>query len=172
MRGWMLAFALAVSFGCAGCAADPIAPEGFRLVVRLEGVATSAIDSLRITFLPRMDTGGMPRFAEIAPQIYEGGGITLSVDPSDGALVMVLSGEYVRAHAVDEDMFNRRVTVEIWSDDPEMRMGPQVRATVLRASEQIATGAGFLPSWPPALNNEVVIRVPCSPTFTAQCSGM
>lgn len=171
MRTLRTLLALLPILAISGCSA-PAAPAGFTLAIQFSSVNAAAIDTLRITFQPRMDATGAHAFMDIDPTPYFEGGVTVDVE-SDGVLVMTITGDYVRSHLTVEDAFDPRFEIEIWSDDEGvMRQGPQVRATVVRASEQIATGAGFLPSWPVELGATSQINVPCSPTFTAQCSGM
>lgn len=166
LAGLLLA-PLALALAPAGCGSDPVAPDGYRLVVQLENVSVTAVDQLRITFTPDATMGAVG-FQDIEPVTYEDGGITVDVE-SDGVLVMTLTGDYVRANADVGEPTSPRIALEIWSDDEMMRRGPQVRATVTRAAEQIATGAFFLPGWPLPLGSDGLLRVPCRMGFEAQC---
>lgn len=150
----------------AGCGGPPPAPEGFRIAVQMQNVSVTIIDELRITIVPRMETV-MPRFQDIDPMTYEGG---IVVDVNDlGTLSIIVPGDYVRAHATGTEGFSPRLVLEMWSDDDVMRMGPQLRATVVRQGEQIATGQAFLPSWPLQLGGETQVTVPCRMGFEARC---
>ena len=171
MRDLVLRSSLLALLAVSGCSGPP-APDGFELAIQLMSVQAVAVDSLRITFIPRMDAGGPRRFADMEPITYEGGAVTVDVDEADGALVMTITGDYVRSHIVNDDPINPRFVIEIWSDDEAMRQGPQVNATVVRMSEQIATGSGYLPTWPLMLGETSQINVPCLGTQTALCMPM
>jgi len=173
MRSIRSLFALALVCLC-GCASAPPPPAGFTLAIQFSSVNPAAIDTLRITITPRTDMAGDHVFMDVDPMMYEEGGVTVDVE-SDGVLVMTITGAYVRSHLAIDDPFDPRFEIELWSDDEgPMRQGPQVRATVVRASQQIATGAGFLPGWPLELGAASQINVPCSPepTTSPLCTGM
>jgi hypothetical protein len=151
----------------AGCGA-PAAPEGFSIEVQMINLHRDAIDTLRLTIDPR--TTAMPdaAFAQIDRTTYEDGGIT--VYEETGLLVLELTGDYVRANDVGSDPLRPRVAIEVWSDDDAMRAGPAIRATVVRAGTQIASGSGFLPEWPLDLGGSAQVTVEC-PAAMVQCSG-
>lgn len=165
----LLALAL---LGLCGCASAPPPPAGFTLAIQFGSVNPVAIDTLRITITPRPDAAGDHAFMDVFPTMYEEGGVTVDVE-DDGVLVLSITGDYVRSHLVNDQPLMPRFEIELWSDDDgPRREGPQVRATVVRAGEQIATGAAFLPGWPLELGASSQINVPCSPTYTTQCAGM
>lgn len=171
MRSTCSLLALAL-LGLCGCASAPPPPAGFRLAIQFGSVNPVAIDTLRVTITPRSDMSGDHVFMDVAPTMYEEGGVTVDVE-SDGALVLTITGDHVRSHLTNDEPLSPRFEIELWSDDDgPVRAGPQVRATVVRAGEQIATGAGFLPRWPLELGASSQLNVPCSPAYTAQCAGM
>lgn len=167
MRNHSLASLLLVLFA-AGCQSTPAA-EGFQLAFQLQNVSSASVEMMRVTISPRTDSGPAA-FEEIPTTSYEDGAVTVDVDDT-GVLVMTITGDYVRSHIVNDDALNPRFVLEVWSDDEAMRMGPQVRGTVIKAGEQIATGQAYLPMWPLALGATTQINVPCGPTFTAQCAA-
>lgn len=156
--------ALALGAGVSSCGGAP-APDGFTLAIQMQNVRVAAIDELRITMTPRMEVVA-PMFEDIPPTPHDGG---IVVDVEAGVLIITIPGDYVRANATGADGVNPRLPLEVWSDDAAMRMGPQVRATVTRGAEQIATGTAFLPSWPLVLGAETQVNVPCRMGFDAQC---
>lgn len=150
----------------AGCGGPSTPPEGFRLAIQMQDVSVAIIDELRVTITPRAEAT-MPRFQDIEPTTYEGG-IVVDVDDM-GVLSILVPGDVVRANTTGTDEFMPRFVLKMWSDDAVMRMGPQVRATVVRDGEQVATGAGFLPQWPLALGSETQINVPCRMGYETRC---
>ena len=162
---------LALLPACSG----PQAPDAFHLTLQMDGVIPEAIDLLRVRFTPQTPAmGETPRFAPLtdpSQSIFEDGAITLEVDPGDGTLLMTITGNYVREHmTVPGDPDDPRLTIDVWSDDRVMRMAPQMRAVIVRGSEQIAEGAAFLPAWPLGEHFMASIRVVCRTTSLARCS--
>lgn len=158
---------LAIALALPACSGTAEGPRGFQVSMQLENVSVDVVDTLRVTFTP--DESRAPAdFEAIDTVTYEDGGITVEVDAT-GVLVMTLTGDYVRSIANVTDPNIAIVVVEVWSDDDMMRLGPQVRATVTRETEQIATGAVSLPGWPLPLGAGATVRVPCRMGFDARC---
>lgn len=156
------------------CAA-PIAPEGFTLAIQLTHVNVVAVDSLRLTFAPVMEGTMIANFVQPTHGTsFENGDIQISVDSATGLLTMTISGAYFAAHAMSVGTTgdDPRLELEIWSDDRLMHAAPQVRATVTRAGNQIATGVAYLPSWPLVLGDRSQVNVPCVAGFETTCAGM
>jgi hypothetical protein len=150
-------------------------PEGFTLAIQLTHVNIAAVDSLRLTFAPVMEGTMMAHFVQpTRGMAFENGDIQISVDSVSGLLTMTISGAYFAAHAmtVDATGDDPRLELEIWSDDHLNHGAPQVRATVVRGGNQIATGVAYLPSWPLVLGDRGQVNVPCVAGFETMCAGM
>jgi hypothetical protein len=148
---------------CAGQSA----PEGATLRFQFVDVRTSAIDSMRVSMTPQM----AQRFMMRPTQSYDG--ITVEV-AMDGALVMTIPGDYIRANAVQTGGtdLSPQLDIEVWSDDPTMNLAPLVRATVLQGTESIAQGAVYLPAWPLALGSLSTLNVMCNAATRTECQRM
>jgi hypothetical protein len=173
MRKPILLASSALLSAMAGCNNAPPPPEGYPLVLQMQNVSVTAIDELEIAITPRAVMGQpMPVFEDIEPTSLEGGAITVDVD-ADGVFVMNITGDYVRSHLVGGDDLNPRFEIQIWSDDPMMRMGPRVTGNVIRGDATIASGNGYMPEWPPPTDVESPnqINVPCLAAFSAECAG-
>lgn len=170
-RSLVLVCWLATTIALAGCSGPPPRPEGYPLTIQFMSVSPAAIDTLVIRFEP-LDEDGMPRtFEPIEPTSFEDGAITLEVQA--GLLVMTITGDYVRTHLLNDDPLNPRFAIRIYSEDERMRRGPRVSVTVRRGTDAIANGNGYLPAWPPPLDEAMPnqINVPCHPEFVAACMG-
>jgi hypothetical protein len=160
---------------CAAPGCGPAtAPEGFTLAIQLMHVNVSAVDSVRLTFAAVMEGTMLAHFVQpTRGTSFENGDIMISVDSVSGLLTMTITGSYFRAHALADDMGNDpRLEIEMWSDDTQMHGMPQVRATVTRAGNQIATGVTYLAGWPLPLGGTTTVNVPCVTGFEMQCAGM
>ena len=159
--------AIALSASCLASCSAPTAPEGFVLSVQLMAVNVAAIDELRVTIAPQTEMGTPHEFMMIPAATYDG--ITVSVE-SDGVLVMTIPGSVVFENAVfPASGDDPRLDIEMWSDDTSRRAAPQIRGTVTRAGEQIATGAAYFPEWPLPLGGSQTLTVPCRMGMTAAC---
>jgi len=154
------------------CAA-PVAPEGFTLGIQLTHVNVRAVDSLRITVAPVMEGARRGHFLQPTQTSFENGGIVVSVDSVSGLLTINVSGAHFAEHATSDALGNDPfLPLELWTDDGDSHGMPQVRATVMSPrGDQIATGVGYLPSWPLVLGDSVIIAVPCVTGLDAQCAG-
>lgn len=173
-RRSLFALALAATLALVPSCASPTAPEGFTLVLQFRNVRVSSIEALRLTFSPVIENMRTPHFvAPMRGTSFQDGDIQISVDSVTGLLTMVISPEYVAANATTEaGELSPRLAIELWTDDTEAHMGPQVRATAQRGNTQIATGVGYLPEWPPTLGGTYQMDVPCMTGLEAMCSGM
>ncbi|GAB4195335.1 MAG: hypothetical protein OHK0013_01480 [Sandaracinaceae bacterium] len=148
------------------CAGQP-APEGATLRFQFVDIRVTAIDSMRVSFTPQM----AQRFMMRPTQSYAG--LTVEV-ASDGALVMTVPGDYLRANAVQTGGtdLSPRLDIEVWSDDETMNQPPLVRATVVQGTESIAQGAGYLSAWPLELGSLNTINVMCNAATRTECQRM
>ncbi len=170
----MRTLALALVLLASSCNGPQVAPHGFTLVVQTMGVNVAAVDGMRIVFTPVMEGTMSAHFVQpTRGTTFDDGGIMISVDSVTGLLTMTITGDYFRTNAlVGTDGADPRLEIEIWTDDTTTHaMPPQMRATIVRGSSQIATGVGYLPSWPPVLGDSVTITVPCVMGFETQCAG-
>lgn len=166
----VLALVLGLALGGAGCvAAPPPAAEGFTLSIQLSGIRASVVDNIRIVLVPQIVGPTSPRFAMIEP--YDAGGVQVSVDTM-GRLVLVVSGEYVRANGVPigPGDLDPRIDVEVWSDDTVMRAGPQLLGYVVIGGSQLAMAAAYLPEWPLPLGSGAILPIACTAGFEMQCA--
>lgn len=164
----ILPFALFLSLSLAGCASPP---EGFTLALQLTGIRLAAVDNVRIVLTPAAEGGTMPRFTMPAVGSFEDGGVRLSVDSTDGQLVILISGDYFRAHAVptgDGDL-DPRLSLELWSDDTTMRAGPRINGVVVAAGFEVATADAFLSAWPLPLGTTYTLTLPCTAGREMEC---
>lgn len=168
-----LALALPLAALVPSCAA-PTAPEGFTLAIQLTGVNAAAVDTLRVVIAPTME-GTSPPGHFLAPTrgtSFENGEVVISVD-ARGILTMNVTGAYVRAHALADASGNDpRLELELWTDDRSVHPGPQVRATVERGGNTIATGVAYLPAWPLVLGDSSQVNVPCMTGLEMMCAGL
>lgn len=155
----------ALALGSLSACGGPTAPEGATLRFQLRNVRTSAIDSLEIVLTPR----GGETFTMVPTATYDG--ITVDV-AEDGALEIVVPGDYVRTHAMSSGAtdVNPVFELEVWSDDSTTNMAPQLRGNVLQAGTAIATGAGYVATWPLALGETQTIQVECIAGSAAACA--
>lgn len=168
-----LLLSAALLLGLVPSCASPTAPEGFTLAVQLMNVNVAAVDQVQLTFAPVMEGTMLGMFVQpTRGTTFENGDIQISVD-SVGRLVMIISGSYFAAHATaDATGADPRLELEIWSDDRTTHTAPQVRASVTRAGNIIATGVAYLPSWPLVLGDRTQVNVPCNTGFETTCAGM
>jgi hypothetical protein len=144
------------------------APEGATLRLQFQGVRVAAIDAVRISFTPQL----MQRFTMRPTQMVDG--ITIEVDPADGALLMNVPGDYVRAHAVETDSagLSPQLDIEMWSDDATENPEPLVRVTVTQGSDLIAQGSAYTMGWPIDLGSISTVNVMCTTGALMQCQRM
>lgn len=170
MRLSLLALALSLS----ACSGPQVAPHGFTIAVQTMNVNVAAVDSMRIVFAPVVEGTMSAHFVQpTRGTSFDDGGVMISVDAVTGLLTMTITGDWFRAHAMAAaDGSDPRLEIEIWTDDTTTHaMGPQMRATIVRGSVQIATGVAYLPSWPPVLGDSVTLNVPCMSGLETQCAG-
>lgn len=164
------ALALVATLASSSCvAAPPPAPEGFTLSIQLTGIRASVVDNVRIVLIPQVVGAASPRFSPIEP--FDAGGVQVSVDGA-GRLVLVVSGDYVRANGIPrgEGDLDPRIDVELWSDDDLGRAGPQILGYAVIGGAQLGMAAAYLPEWPLPLGAGVVFPIACTAGFEAQCA--
>lgn len=144
------------------------APEGATLRLQFTGVRTSAIDSIRISFTPQL----AQRFTMRPTSTVDG--ITVEVDPSDGALLLTVPGDYVRTNAVETESagLSPQLDLEMWSDDTTSNPAPLVRVTVTQGADLIAQGSAYTMAWPLELGTISPINVMCNSGALMQCQRM
>lgn len=169
---WSLRASLSALGAAAWCASFAACgggegPEGAILRIQFRDVRATAVDELRVRLTPQAGQ----RFAMTPPMSH--GEVTVSVDGSDGSLLLVVPGSYVRANSVmtGTSELTPQLDIEVWSDDATSNLPPLVRATAFRGGESIAQGAAYVPAWPLALGSVTTIQVMCLPASMALCQG-
>lgn len=147
----------------AGCAS---APEGFTLQIRFVSIDPEVIDMVRLSLTPE----GADRFMVVEDMSFEGGAITTRVESGGEALVMEIAGDHVREHVTRPDGVQYLYEIEMWSDDPTMDDAPRVLGSVVRETESIGQGSGYLPGWPPPLGVTAQLAIQCSPASVDRCT--
>lgn len=144
------------------------APEGAVLRLQFTNVRVSAIDTLRISFTPQLGQRFMMR------PVANVDGITVDVDPADGALLLSVPADYIRTNAVETDASGLmpRLDLEVWSDDRTMNQEPLVRVTAVQGTELVAQGSAYTMGWPLELGAISQINVMCNTGALTQCSRM
>lgn len=163
----LLPLALLAPSALLSACAGQSAPAGATLRFQFVDIRVSAIDSMRISMTPQM----AQRFMMRPSESYEG--LTVEV-AMDGALVLMVPGDYIRANAVQTGGtdLNPQLDIEVWSDDETMNLAPLVRATVVQGTESIAQGAGYLSAWPLELGSLNTFNVTCNAATRTECQRM
>lgn len=144
------------------------APEGAVLRLQFSNVRVSAIDTIRISFTPQLAQRFMMR------PVANVEGVTVEVDPADGALILNVPASYVRTHAVETDASGLmpQLDIEVWSDDRTENEEPLVRVTASQGTELIAQGSAYTMGWPLELGAISQINVMCNAGALMQCQRM
>ncbi len=144
------------------------APEGAILRLQFRDVRIAAIDSLRVSFTPQAGQRFMMR------PVANVEGITIEVDPGDGALILNVPSAYIRTHAIETDASGLmpQLDIEVWSDDSTTNAEPQVRVTAVQGTDLIAQGAAYTMGWPLELGAISSVNVMCNAGALMQCQRM
>lgn len=144
------------------------APEGAVLRLQFSNVRVNAIDTIRISFTPQLAQRFMMR------PVANVEGITVEVDPADGALILNVPSSYIRTHAVETDASGLmpQLDIEVWSDDRTENEEPLVRVTASQGTELIAQGSAYTMGWPLELGAISQINVMCNAGALMQCQRM
>jgi hypothetical protein len=160
---------------------SPVAPDSFTLAIQIgrplgmDRITLDNVDSLTLLFEPMMEGTARPEpadFDQPMMEAYADGQIRLSVD-ANGLLTMLISREYVVAHAVTDDTGgNPRLELELWTRDTVTHTpAPQIRGTVTHMGNPIGVGTTALAAWPLPPGGDAQLNIPCMTGMAMQCTA-